>query len=286
MSPTEFDLRAALRDGEGDGVDPDVVIAGGRRQQAQRRSRIMSTVAAVVLVGAAGVGGTLIFSNSGSGTSTSAGGGNAQSDARTHDNAAAGGGSLRAESQVPPSGVVGGAAYGVDAKCPTSLPRYLLPGGGSPGQLDTSAALFARPVASVLVCSYGTPQMALGAHPVAVPARLVLHGAQARRLTNSLEHSATVASKVVCPTIRAPEERELAFIAIGANGKPMTTVTANLAEPACDVRVTNGSALRYRWLPPDDLKTLLLALQPGTDLTASPPVVRPSGDQHGSPIQS
>ena len=37
---------------------------------------------------------------------------------------------------------------------------------------------------------------------------------------------------------------------------------ATLRDPACDVRVTNGTAIRYDWAPPSDLAKILLALQP------------------------
>ncbi|MDT4951126.1 MAG: hypothetical protein QOJ37_3721, partial [Pseudonocardiales bacterium] len=61
MSPTEFDLRAALRDGEGDGVDVDRVVAGGRARRTHRRSQLLSTAAVVAFVAAAGTGGALIW---------------------------------------------------------------------------------------------------------------------------------------------------------------------------------------------------------------------------------
>jgi len=40
VSPTEFDLRAALSDGEGNGPDPDAVIGRAQAYQRQRRARI------------------------------------------------------------------------------------------------------------------------------------------------------------------------------------------------------------------------------------------------------
>jgi hypothetical protein len=288
MSPTEFDLRAALRDGEGDGVDADQVISGGRRHRAQRRARMMSTAAVTVLVAAAGIGATVIWNHSGTNPSTTAGGSNGYVTSGNSEaqNDALGRGAL--STAAPESSALAGAPTAKDPEqCPDSLPRYLLPGGGSPGQFDTKGPLFAKPVSSVIVCSYGTPAMALGPNPVSVPARLVLDGTQAARLVTSLEQADTTKGTKLCPTPSTTDERELAIIGVTANGKALDSVTANLSQPACDTVVTNGTALRYHWTPPPDLQSRLLALTPSdSTLSGSPPLVRPSGRNHGSPIQS
>jgi hypothetical protein len=288
VSPTEFDLRAALHDGEGDRVDPDQVIAGGRRQQAQRRARLMSTAAVTVLVAAAGIGATVIWNHSGPNPSTSADGSNRYDHGANSEalNGAAGGPALR-PSGPQASRLTRGATPKAAEQCPDSLPRYLLPGGGSPGQFDTARPLFAKPVSSVVVCSYGTPAMALGPTPVSIPGRLVLDGAPAARLVTSLEQADTTRGTKFCPAPSTTVERELAIVGVTAAGKALDSVTANLSQPACDTVVTNGSALRYHWTPPPDLLRQLLALTPSaTSQSGSPPLVRPSGRNHGSPVQS
>jgi hypothetical protein len=284
VSPTEFDLRAALHDGEGDGVDPDQVIAGGRRQQAQRRARLMSTAAVTVLVAAAGIGATVIWNHPGPNPSTSANGSNRYDHGANSE--ALNGAALR-PSRPQSSGLTRAATPKAVEQCPDSLPRYLLPGGGSAGQFDTAAPLFAKPVSSVVVCSYGTPAMALGSNPVSVPARLVLDGTPAARLVTSLEQADTTRGTKFCPAPSTTVERELAIVGVTAAGKALDSVTANLSQPACDTVVTNGSALRYHWTPPRDLLRQLLALTPSaTSQSGSPPLVRPSGRNHGSPVQS
>ncbi|MDT4942501.1 MAG: hypothetical protein QOJ34_2590, partial [Pseudonocardiales bacterium] len=54
--PSEFDLRAALAEGEGDAPNPNLLISAGRARRAQRRSRVLSTVAVVALVTTGAVG--------------------------------------------------------------------------------------------------------------------------------------------------------------------------------------------------------------------------------------
>ncbi len=57
MSPNEFQLRAALRDGEGEHLDPDTVVARARavtRARRDRRVRYLSVAAVVAVVGGIG----------------------------------------------------------------------------------------------------------------------------------------------------------------------------------------------------------------------------------------
>ncbi len=60
MSPSESQLRAALREGSRTGVDAGVIIANAERQRRARRQRINYAAAAVVAAAFVGVGGTLL----------------------------------------------------------------------------------------------------------------------------------------------------------------------------------------------------------------------------------
>jgi hypothetical protein len=290
MSPTEFDLRAALRDGEGEGVDPERLIARGRARRAQRRVRLLSTAAIAVVVAGAGVGSAVIWGDGNSNSSNSSGsGGSSVKDGAAnlapHSEQSTVLGRLpAAPNSVTPSG---GSAASSGGSCPDSLPRYLLPGGGSPGQFGADGPLFSRPVTSIVVCSYGSQLQALGENPTSNPARLVLNGSQATRLADSLEHASTTKSTYPCPTIRSPVDRELAIIGVAADGRSVGTVTASLTKPACNVQVTNGTAVRYQWQPPADLESMLLDLTPTPSaITKSVPNHSPSGKVHGSPVNS
>jgi hypothetical protein len=280
MSPTEHDLRAALRDGEGDGPDPDRLIALGQAHQARRRMQMLSTAVAVVVIAGAGTG-IVALARSGSGDKTNA-------DSAVHGAAGerlavsapggssgAGAGAGGASSAALPAAAGSqnaGKAAGVG--CPATLPRYVLPGGGSPGQFGADEPLFDRPVTSVIVCSYDVVPAPSGA-PLA-PARVALSGASARRLAASL-NGAAAAPATLCPKRDlTASARDLAIIGLAADGTPLHTITVTRSASACaDSQVTNGTAVRYNWTPPSDLRPILAALTP----TAIPKM-------HGSPISS
>lgn len=119
MSPTESELRSALRSGEGDGVDADAVIAHARGVRHARRVRLGSIAGAVVVV--AGI--------------------------------AAGVMTLRGGQTAPATSAHPGAAAAA-AGCPAQPPHLMMPGGGGTDQFGGSGPLFAQPVDSLLACSY------------------------------------------------------------------------------------------------------------------------------------
>ena len=280
MSPSEFDLRAALRDGEGDDAEVKVerVIAAGRARRA-RRTRLLSAGAAAVLVVGVGVGiaewGPSLGSSSKS-TGTANGADvpahgaqlgelqNGPADARAPVPAAGGqssGGASAGSSGG--SGSVGRTDVAENVACPADAPRYVLPGGGSPGQFGSSGPLFAKSVTSVVVCAYGSPEGTLSTTSGATPARLVLTGAQAGALVDSVENASTSKAVRPCPQTSAGRSPQLlALIGVTADGTTLTPVTAMLTDPPCNVTVSNGTAVRYQWQPPTSLLNTLLALAP------------------------
>jgi hypothetical protein len=282
MSPSEIDLRAALHDGEGEGLDVNGVIARGQARRAHRRTVVLSAAAVVIVVGAVS-GGVAALSGGGASsradreapanggisgleaTAGSAGGGGAAAGAASPS---AAGQASRNQTNATGSNAPT-AAPGVP--CPTSLPRYLLPGGGSPGQFGSDGPLFDRPVATIVVCSYGTPQQAVALTPSSGAGRLVLTGDDATGLAASLENSAKTKLDRPCPAIRGVDQRALAIIGVDAKGARISTVTATLSPTACNTQATNGTAVRYDWQPPSDLVPTLRALTPHRPgLTAGP----------------
>ena len=137
--------------------------------------------------------------------------------------------------------------------CPASLPRQLLPGGGSPGQFGSGGRLFAQPVSTLVVCAYG-------ARPsTPAPNRLVLTGARAQQLVDSLENAAKTRTPS-CPVERTGPSRNYALIGMTAGGGTLRTVTVELAVPPCQSKITNGTAVRYSWDPPLSLSVALTRL--------------------------
>lgn len=256
MSPSEFDLRAALREGEGDGLDPDRVIARGVAHRAQRRSRLINTAAAVVLVAGLGVGGAALIKSgdSGSGSSSSAGGARAASSSGS--SAAAGGQVTKSDQSAgarePVAAAPTAAARAVPG-CPAEYPRTLLPTGSA-----TKSPLFAEPVLYAVVCSYGPPTAAT------VPSRIVLVGARAADLVSRLEHASLTFTPRPCPTVLASRRSALAIIGVTAAGTRLPVVTTVVDSSACNLQATNGIAVRYDWKPPADLLGELEASTTGT----------------------
>lgn len=284
MSPSEFDLRSALRDGEGDGdggVEVEALIATGDARRAQRRVQLLSSAAVVVFVAAAGTGGALLWGNGGNGHDS--GGGSQQQLSRV---SAANGGAAHPSSSEP-------AASGAASGCPEALPRHLLPGGAGPGRSGSAAPLFTKPVASIVVCSYGITKQSVHQTPP-IPARLVLTGSQAQQLRSSLENAARTPPRTACPAILRADQRELAIIGVTAGGTRLTSITTTLNAVPCQVTVTNGTALRYGWSPPPALTEILRSLTPrlrtgsGTTDPRQPSNYpsAPNPTRHGSPIHS
>lgn len=281
MSPSEADLRAALRDGEGANLDVDRIIAGGRAMRAQRRARVMTAAAVTVLVAGLGTGGALLINGSGgdSNSGSKAGGGASFDQRKANSQAGSvngGAASLAPTNAAPGAGGAGGVAGAIPtAACPATLPDYRLPGGGSPGQFGADGPLFSRPVVSVVVCGYGTPSAATTARPH----RLVLTDGAARTLVDSLEKAPRTKPSGACPFLRTADAQAVAILGIAADGKVVDTVTTTVGDPACSVRVTNGTALRYQWLPPAAVRSALGGLNPSAGRSHGPVI-------HGSPINS
>ena len=259
MAPSEFDLRAALREGEGDGPNADQLIAAGQTRRAQRRTRLLSAAAVVIVVGGGAFGATQLGGSSESGGGSSAGAaGGSQAMGPVHGLDLRRGTSSNQGYGSAEGGVTAGVPAEAQAKlagisCPSAAPDYLLPGGGGLNEYGASGRLFTRPVASVVVCAYGTT-FAMSDSSRPRPARLELAGAQAERLARSLEQAKLKSTATSCPVV--PDR--FAVIGVDASGKrDASTVSAELG---CGGKVTNGTAVRYEWRPPPDLARRLHAL--------------------------
>lgn len=276
MSPNEFQLRSALRDGEGEHVNPDTVIARARGLQQSRhdrRVRFGSVAAVVAIVGGIGVVGGVVLGG-GSDKTSSAGKGGANSD-RGASNPAAGDAVASSKPNQPIA--PGPISRAATLNCPDSLPNLVLPGGGGTGQFGAQGPLFSGPVEAVKVCAYASSTSGV------VPST-VLAGENATDLTKSMEESAkTLPASFKCPGGPAPTDRgSLVIIGLGTAGNQLMPVVVTLS---CPTRVTNGTALRYNWTPPANITTLItegLKSAPG----GGPISLPPPGKVTGSPIQS
>jgi DinB superfamily len=134
--------------------------------------------------------------------------------------------------------------------------------------------LFRGSVESVVVCAYGTPSAASTARPQ----RLVLTDGAARTVVDSLEKAPQTKPTGACPLLRTADAQAVALLGVSADGKVVDTVTTTVGDPACSVRVTNGTALRYRWLPPTVLRTALAQVNPSAGRSHGPVVQASPGN--------
>lgn len=281
MSPSEDELRRALRSGEGARPDTDRIVAAGASARAQRRTRWVQGAAAVVLVGAtAAVVGVATGGDGGdpdrsaARSQRDAGGATALSPSSAPGRAIASGEPAPAGG-ARPSGSATDSLPIRQATCPDTYPTRLLPGNEAPGRL------FARPAASITVCAYGNGQRIASTAGVA---SYVVSGTDAETLQRSLENARSTPSGASCTEVRPAQQHRLVLVAIATDGTELRPVTTTLTVPVCDTRTTNGATTRYAWVPPLDQRQRLFALSP-TNPAATLPPRSPSGKVIGSPVR-
>ncbi|SHH41708.1 hypothetical protein SAMN05443575_3811 [Jatrophihabitans endophyticus] len=286
MSPSEDDLRAALRAGEHDPSgrpDADHVVALGRRTRSRRRGRLAAVAGSVALVVvAAGVttvlvgrddGGTTLADPTGPGVSAPPGSSvsraaGQRSPATPSSALSSGPSSHRPADPAPPG-------------CPATFPQRALPGGGSPGQFGADGSVLPTSVTVVSVCNYGTATIAAAGAPAA---QLVLRGSAVTALRQALDSGDTQARVPGCPAALASSIRQVAFVGVTATGAPARVVTTTLTG-SCGQRATNGTAFRFSWQLPAGLSGRIYALKQLPLPPRSFPRPAPTGRNIGSPVR-
>ena len=262
MSPSEHELRAALSDGEGPGLDVNAIVGNAIAYRRQRRARVLGGVSVAAIVAGIGVAGGFLISSSGNGSSAS-----------SADGAALNGTNSAATVPAAPSNGAGGGKNADGAvACPAALPSVKTP---APSAKNATGALFPSQVQSVVLCRYGTAAN-LGANVTyAANGGAELSGRQASDLVQSFE-TASSTPPGVCPHFRTQGQPQK-FVVFGVNSAGTRTdpVVATVGDNPCQTVITNGTAVRYSWTPPNGLASLLAGLNSAT--SASPPVIGPSG---------
>ena len=223
MSPSEFDLRDALRDGEGDGLNPDVMIASALQIRRTRRTRMGAIAASVVAVGLIGRGHDAVdpqhvvgarSGQCGHGQTTFGAAGASMPNAA---DATSGGGA--ATPGHSPTG------------CPATVRAWRFPAGGGSGLFGSGGPLFSGTVTQIRVCGY--PQ---GAAPTSV----LITGNDAAALATSLNAAPRTPKNSVCP-FNSAGTGQLVLLATTADGQALPPVVATMH---CTWTVTNGTAVR------------------------------------------
>lgn len=249
MSPSEADLRAALREGEGDRVDPYDIIFAVRQRRAHRRTVLLSAAAAVIFVGGAAAGGAALLSGgNGSNGDTGAGG--------AGGGIAAGAGSVTSNAGPPissrsaPHGdTVAKPDLRFTPACVTPQVRRVPTNNGS----EPSGPLLTGPVKGFIVCTYPffNGQSAQATAPV------VVSGAAARSLVTSLESTTAGPMPTSCPVITSTGHLMLTMAPVTPDGQRLAPLSATITAPACSTSITNGHTTRYGWKIPPRVAALL-----------------------------
>lgn len=251
MAPSEFDLRAALREGEGDGVDAGRVIARARAARATRRTRWATAAATVVVVGALGTGvGALVHSGGTDGAGSASGANAADSAAGAEAGAP---GAVPEPAAPGATGAFHGPAQGTEKGpkvCEDTLPVATTPPADGPG---SSGPLLPRDTEAVIVCGY---RIAASGGIARHQNQDELVGPAARELARSL-NSASPRPGRACPA--GPARTMLTITVTEPDIAPHQPVTVSY-DSACGATATDGTAVRYDWAPPAGLAAKLAAL--------------------------
>lgn len=273
MSPNEFDLRAALHHGEGDGVDPDRVIGRAVAQRQARRARLArsgSIAAVVAVVAGLGIGAAYGLHGNGGGSNSAA-----QGSAGTANATTAAGPAGTAPAATSPAGPAAGTRAGKPAgsaavdhsgstagsastgagsarsgraaadaarvACPATPPVLTT---NLPSSALQHASLFSGPVEAVVACVYAP------ASSTSATVRHAFLGSDATAIANSIEAASSTPPRMPCPMYRIGNTRTLVLIGVDASGNAMAPISTQLGQNPCDLPITNGKAVRYDWTPP------------------------------------
>lgn len=292
MSPTEFDLRRALSDGEGDGVDAGLIIFAARERRARRRHAMLSAAAAVIVVGGIAGGIAALAGNSTDTGSASAAGSNSYAPnsvkAPLAGNSSEGGGADVASSTAGSSAMKPQGTATNGFTCARRPLHLTLPGRGTPPQLGATGDLLTGPVQSYRVCLTPFRMMLAQATPQSrPPLRFTVTGAAADALTASIQNASRTPKNLPCPDIRTAESVVITIVPVSPSGKAEQPLVVSTPLPTCNTVITNGSSVRYDWQMPRRLQRLLDITAVGTGTAPSGSIsVQPatSGAASGSPV--
>lgn len=238
MSPNEEQLRAALREGEGDRPNADLIIASARAARRSRRRVAAAIAASVAVVIAIGGGITALSLRSGNSTSSGAVAGRSQPLPTSAAGAVPPG--ARPGAELPP-----GAPSAL--ACPSTPPTIAMPN-------TSTGRLLPDGITAIRICLYqvGTPKFA---------GTTELTGSAAEQLARELEDSPLPTPTTACTADLGPT----AVILASTAKKNAPTVVGNLG--GCG-EITNGQAARLaRAVLQDEARVILR--QPGSPGLAS-----------------
>jgi hypothetical protein len=261
MSPNEAQLRVALHEGEGDGVDADGILAHVAERRRHRRRLAGSVAGSVAVVAAVGVGAAVVAG--GNGSNVSASGADSAASGLTSAGSAAQPHSLPTSTSTQPFQVTVPPGFALP-QCPSVPPNLPTVRSGQPG---ANGPLFARPIASLTVCGYSGARSAVQSTHVT--------GSTATDVANQLERASANGARD-CPLHGLAAE--LAILPTASDGTKLPTVVVIFScTSEHNTTATNGTAVRYGWAPPPWVLRLVGGSAP------IPGVSNPASGVNGSP---
>ena len=235
MSPTEFELRAALRDGEGRGPDPDTIIRRANDLRRQRRTRIGGSLAAAAVVAGLAVAGGVLLGRQQRERQL----GEFQRRRRLRDAALR----IRARPAPPRRRHARRGRSGVGRRVPPDAPPARAPRRWRhrPVRFHRQPAAGGRRQRHVLLLrpERRSPAAGLGHGD----------GADAAEVASTLNAAAPL-HQGVCPDYRTLSTQQYVLLGANADGTLSDPVVVTLARNPCQDMATNGTAVRYGWTPP------------------------------------
>jgi len=237
MSPTEYELRAALHSGEGSGLDADTVIARAESFRRQRRARLLTGASVAVLVAGLGVGGAIALHDDGHAPTTA-------SDSSGQFGDAAGGAAVPApkhatarltrRTPLPP--------------CPGAVPASI-------ASVNRPERLLPADTVAVTICRFSTrydPDLVSATSKVTIT-----DGVDA--LVQSLNDAPAHLPRI-CPQYRTAITNSYVLSALDSSGRTAPTVLVTINGNPCATTATNGTTTRYEWTPPASIAARLASL--------------------------
>ena len=245
MSPSESQLRAALHEGEGQGLDAGLLIANAHRVRRERRRRINQVAGATLVVGVLGVSFTVLVHV---GSSDESGGGSAlkaQSTAAAGGSqGGAGGSGQSAHRRYTVPSPAGAPALNPVVGCPNVPDHIALPAGVT--QDEASGPLIPRDAQAIRACGY----------PSGTRSRsLVLQTAQASALAATINSAPITPGRGLRTCTKDERTGTVELLAVDGSGRRAKPVVVTIACP--QAVATNGIATRYFTVAPALLTNLL-----------------------------
>ncbi|MDT4939907.1 MAG: hypothetical protein QOG80_3578 [Pseudonocardiales bacterium] len=247
MSPSEDQLRSALRHNEGGGLDVEQIVARAESARRERRVRLASAAAVVAIVAGVGTGVGITTRNSHSSTAS-----------KSADGYSVGAGAAARGTAAPSA--VNGPVTVIPCAAQLHVPAVAV-------GTDTSRPFFSAGVSAVTVCAYRFTGFAVVRTDgnSGEPITATYAGADAAAIVTSLEQAKPTPSGASCGAIQANGVYAIAVLARYASGAVADPVIVGVGP--CSGEVHNAHTSRYDWTQPRVLDLFMIKVRSAAAMT-------------------